>query len=142
MEGVQPEVDVTFSDYFYSHFLFNWVFDTPYLMRFWNNVRVTSIKTHWRGFLCVCYSYISRSKVIFCQRGLLVPVRKIYVENLCVKANAKIAENSYFDLLYLSSHIHKYIHKYHKYIYEYEYIYIYIYIICIYIIYICIYIQI
>ena len=49
-----------------------------------------------------------------------------------------------FDLLYLSSHIHKYIHKYHKYIYEYEYIYIYIYYMYIYIynIYICIYIQI
>ena len=55
-----------------------------------DNVKVTSIKTHPRGFLCACYSYISRSKVTFCQRGLLVPVY------LCVKANAKIAENSCF----------------------------------------------
>ena len=35
VEGVQPEVDVTFSDFFYAHFLFNWIFDPPYLMRFW-----------------------------------------------------------------------------------------------------------
>ena len=55
-----------------------------------DNVKVTSIKTHPRGFLCVCYSYITRSKVTFCQRGLLVPVY------LCVKVNAKIAENSCF----------------------------------------------
>ena len=76
-----------------------------------DNVKVTSIKTHPRGFLCVWYSYISRSKVTFCQRGLLVPVY------LCVKVNAKIAENSVFNLLNLRSHIYKYIHRD---IYEYE----------------------
>ena len=54
------------------------------------NVKVTNIKTHPRGFLCACFSYITRSKVTFCQRGLLVPVY------LCVKVNAKIAENSCF----------------------------------------------
>ena len=89
VEGVQPEVDVTFSNFFYPHFLFNWIFDPPYL---WGSdkVKVTSIKTHPRGFLCVCYSYITRSKATFCQRGLLVPVY------LCVKLNAKIAEHSCF----------------------------------------------
>ena len=55
-----------------------------------DNVKATSIKTHLKGFLCVCYSYITGSKVTFCQRGLLVPVC------LCVKVNAKIAENSCF----------------------------------------------
>ena len=55
-----------------------------------HNVKVTSIKTYPRGFLCVCYSYIARSKVTFCQRGLLVYVY------LCVAMNAKIAENSCF----------------------------------------------
>ena len=54
-----------------------------------DNVKVTSIKKHLRGFLCVCYSYITRSKVTFCQRGLLVHVY------LCVAMNAKIAENFY-----------------------------------------------
>ena len=54
------------------------------------NIEVTTIKTHPRGFLCVCYSYITRSKATFCQRGLLVPVY------LCVKLNAKIAEHSCF----------------------------------------------
>ena len=76
-----------------------------------DNVKVTSIKTHPRGFLCVWYSYISTSKVTFCQRGLLVPVY------LCVKVNAKIAENSVFNLLNLSSHIYKHINRD---IYEYE----------------------
>ena len=76
-----------------------------------DNVKVTSIKTHPRGFLCVWYRYISRSKVTFCQRGLLVPVY------LCVKVNAKIAENSVFNLLNLSSHIYKHINRD---IYEYE----------------------
>ena len=57
------------------------------------NVKVTSIKSHPRGFRCVCYSYIARSKVIFCQRGLLVSVY------LCAKVNIEIAENSVFDLL-------------------------------------------
>ena len=55
-----------------------------------DNVELTSIKTHPRGFLCVCFSYITRWKVIFCQCGLLVSV---YVS---VKVNAKIAENSCF----------------------------------------------
>ena len=55
-----------------------------------DNVKVTSIKTHPRGFLCVCYSYITRWKAKFCQRGLLVPVY------LCVKVNVKILENSCF----------------------------------------------
>ena len=54
------------------------------------NIKVTTIKTHPRGFLCVRYSYITRSKTTFCQRGLLVPVY------LCVKLNAKIAEHSCF----------------------------------------------
>ena len=49
-----------------------------------DNVKVISIKTHPRGFLCVCCRYITRSKVTICQRGLLVPVY------LCVKVNAKI----------------------------------------------------
>ena len=49
-----------------------------------DKVKVTSIKTHPRGFLCACYSYITRSKLIFCQRGLLVLVY------LCVKVNTKI----------------------------------------------------
>ena len=35
VKEVQPEVDVTFSDFFYAHFLFNWISDTPYLMQFW-----------------------------------------------------------------------------------------------------------
>ena len=39
-----------------------------------DNVKVASIKTHLRGFLCVCYSCITRSKATFCQRGLLLPV--------------------------------------------------------------------
>ena len=68
-----------------------------------DNVKVASIKTHPRGFLCVCYSYISRSKVTFCHRGLLVSVY--------LSMNAKIAETSVFNLLYLSSH---------RDIYEYE----------------------
>ena len=55
-----------------------------------DNVKVTSIKKNPRGFLCVCYSYITRSKVTFCQRDLLVPVY------LYVKVNVKIAENSSF----------------------------------------------
>ena len=55
-----------------------------------NKVKVTSIKTHPRGFLCVCYSYTTRPKVTFCQRGSLVPV---YLRG---KVNAKIAENSFF----------------------------------------------
>ena len=77
-----------------------------------DKVKVTSIKTHPRGFLCVCYSYITRSKVTFCQRGLLVPVY------LCVNVNAKTAENSCFsDLSYLNRHIYRYIHRY---IYEYK----------------------
>ena len=59
-----------------------------------DNVKVTSIKTHPRGFLCVCYSYITRSKVTFCQRCLLVPVY------LFVKVNAKMAENSLFLTFY------------------------------------------
>ena len=54
-----------------------------------DNVKVTSIKTHPRGFLCICYSYINRSKATFSQRGLLVPVY------LYVKVNAKIAEKMY-----------------------------------------------
>ena len=52
-----------------------------------DNVKVTSIKTHPRGSLCVCYSYITRSEVKFCQLGLLVPVY------LCVKVNAKITKH-------------------------------------------------
>ena len=56
-----------------------------------NNIKVISIKAHPRGFPCICYSYIARSKVAFSQRGLLVPVY------LCVKVNAKIAENSCFQ---------------------------------------------
>ena len=59
-----------------------------------DNVKVISTKTHPRGFLCVCYSYITRSKVTFCQRCLLVPVY------LFVKVNAKIAENSLFLTFY------------------------------------------
>ena len=55
-----------------------------------DNVQVTTIKTHPRGFLCICYTYITRWKATFCQRGLSVPVY------LCVKVNAKIAENSCF----------------------------------------------
>ena len=55
-----------------------------------DNVKVTSIKTHPRGLLRVCHGYITRSKVTFCQRGLLLPMY------LCVKENAKIAENSCF----------------------------------------------
>ena len=35
VEDVQPEVDVTFSNFFYAHFLFDWIFDPPYLMQFW-----------------------------------------------------------------------------------------------------------
>ena len=80
VEGVQPEV-VHFSSTEFSIFRISCGSD---------NVKVTSIKTHPRGFLCVCYSYITRSKVTFCQRGLLVPVY------LCVKLNAKIAENCCF----------------------------------------------
>ena len=77
-----------------------------------DNVKVNSIKTHPRGFLCVCYSYITRSKVVFCQCDFLVPVY------LCVKVNArKWLRTLAFDLLYLSSHIYRYIHRY---IYEYE----------------------
>ena len=53
-----------------------------------DNVKLNSIKTHPRGFPYVCYSYITRSKAKFCQRGLLVHVY------LCVKVNTKIAENS------------------------------------------------
>ena len=34
VEGVQPELDVTFSNFFYVHFLFNPIFDPPYLRRF------------------------------------------------------------------------------------------------------------
>ena len=55
-----------------------------------DNVKVASVKTHLRGFLCVCYSCITRSKATFCQRGLLLPVY------LCVKVNVKIAGNSCF----------------------------------------------
>ena len=73
-----------------------------------DNVKVTSIKTHPRSFLCLCYSYINRSKVTFCQRRLLVPV---YL-SMC-KSECEI------KLLFLSSQIYKYIHKfihsYHKY---------------------------
>ena len=54
-----------------------------------DNVKVISMKTHPRDFLCVCYSYITKSKATLCQRGLLVPV------DLCVKVNAKIAEKMY-----------------------------------------------
>ena len=35
VEGVQTEVDVTFSNVFYAQFIFNWIFDPLYLMRFW-----------------------------------------------------------------------------------------------------------
>ena len=49
-----------------------------------DNVKLNSIKTHLRGFPYVCYSYITRSKAKFCQRGLLVHVY------LCVKVNTKI----------------------------------------------------
>ena len=55
-----------------------------------DNVKVTSMKTHLRGFLCICYSYVARSKVTFCQDDLLVPVY------LCVKVKAKITGNSCF----------------------------------------------
>ena len=55
-----------------------------------DNVKVASVKTHLRGFLCVCCSCITRSKATFCQRGLLLPVY------LCVKVNVKIAGNSCF----------------------------------------------
>ena len=55
-----------------------------------HNVKVTSIKSHLRGFLCVCCSCITRSKATFCQSGLLVPVY------LCIKVNMKIVENSCF----------------------------------------------
>ena len=55
-----------------------------------DNVNVNGIKAHRRGFLCVCYSYMTRPKATFCQRGLLVPVY------LCVKGNAKIAKSSCF----------------------------------------------
>ena len=48
-----------------------------------DNVKVTSIKTNPSGFLGVCYTHITRSRVTFCQRGLLVPVY------LCVKVNVK-----------------------------------------------------
>ena len=90
-----------------------------------DNVKVTTIKTHPRGFLCVYYSHITSSKVTFFQRDLLVPVY------LYVKVNV-------FNLLQLSSHIYKYIHRYifeHIYtninVYMYMYIYIYnIYIYC------------
>ena len=91
-----------------------------------DNVKVTSIKTHPRGFLCVCYSYITRSKVTFCQRGLLVPVY------LCVKVNAKIAENSCFWPFILKQ---PYIYILYIYIYIYIHWYIYVYI-SIYILYI------
>ena len=60
-----------------------------------DNVKVTNIKTHPRGFLCVCHGYITRSKVTFCQRGFLLPMY------LCVKVNAKIAENSCFSPIIL-----------------------------------------
>ena len=80
-----------------------------------DNVEVTSTKSYRRGFLCVCYGYITRSKVTFCQRGLLLPVY------LCVKVNAwmrKLLKTLVFDLLHLSSPIYKYIHRYiYKYIY-------------------------
>ena len=79
-----------------------------------HNVKVTSIKTHPRSFLCVCCSYITRSEVTFCQRGLLLAVY------LCVKLNVKIAENCCFWLFILKKpyiYIYKYIHRY---IYEYE----------------------
>ena len=70
-----------------------------------DNVKVTTIKTHPRGFLCVYYSHI-----MFFFRPLNV-----------------------FNLLQLSSHIYKYIHRYiFEYIYTninvYMYMYIYIYI--------------
>ena len=55
-----------------------------------DNAKATSMKAHPIGFLCVCFSYATRSKVTFSQRGLLVPVYR------CVKVDAKIAENSYF----------------------------------------------
>ena len=94
-----------------------------------NNVKVTSIKTHSRGFLCVCYRYVTRSKGTFWERGLLVPVY------LCIKANAKIAKNSCFwpfilKQPYIYKNIHRYVYEYIcKYIYIiYIYIYIYIYI--------------
>ena len=80
-----------------------------------DNVEVTSTKSYRRGFLCVCYGYITRSKVTFCQRGLLLPVY------LCVKVNAwmrKLLKTLVFDLLHLCSPIYKYIHRYiYKYIY-------------------------
>ena len=35
LEGVQPEVDVTSTNFFYAHFSFNWIFDPPYIMQTW-----------------------------------------------------------------------------------------------------------
>ena len=105
-----------------------------------DNVKVTSIKTHPRGFLCVCYSYITRSKVTFCQRGLLVSVY------LCVKVNAKIVENvkmveCFWSIILQQPYIKI---KIYTYLYEYIYIYMYVYILSIYILflyYIYIYIR-
>ena len=82
VEGVQPEVDATFSNFSIPIFS-----STEFSIL---RISCGSHKTHPRGILCVCYSNITRSKVKFCQRGLLVPVY------LCVKVNAKIAENSCF----------------------------------------------
>ena len=79
-----------------------------------DNIKVTSIKTYPRCFLCVCYSYTTRSKATFCKRGLLVPV------HLCVKVNVKIAANSCFwpfipkqpyTYIYIYIYIYIYTHK-------------------------------
>ena len=35
VEGVLPDVDVTFSNFSFFQFLFNRIFDPPYLKRFW-----------------------------------------------------------------------------------------------------------
>ena len=90
VEGVQPVVDVSLSPILSMPIFSSTEFSILRISCGSDNVKVTSIKTHPRGFLCVCYSYITRSKVTFCQRGLLVPVY------LCVKVNAEIAEKSCF----------------------------------------------
>ena len=54
----------------------------------YDNAKVTGIKTHPRGFLCVCYRYITRWKATFCQRGLFVPVY------ICVKVHATTVGNT------------------------------------------------
>ena len=72
-----------------------------------DNVKVTRIKTNPSGFLGVCYTYITRSRVTFCQRGLLVPVY------LCVKVNVKKLLKLLFLTFYTqaASHTYKYIHR-------------------------------